>query len=77
MSFMVGEIAHVLGNLDPAGTEFKQTFDQLNVYMDDRKFPTHLRVALRDFLLRSDGVFRQVNVVQSGIHNTHIDQAHL
>ncbi|KAH8049583.1 hypothetical protein JL722_11881 [Aureococcus anophagefferens] len=38
-SFMIGEVAAILGNSDPASIEYKNTVDTLNAFAAERKFP--------------------------------------
>ena len=59
-SFMIGEIAAILGNSDPASIEYKNTVDNLNAFAVEKKFPTEMRVKLREFFVSAAGMFRNV-----------------
>lgn len=48
-AYIIGSICGVIATLDPHGTEFKQTMDQLNFFMSDKLLPQPLRVQLREY----------------------------
>ncbi|KAH8051877.1 phosphorelay sensor kinase [Aureococcus anophagefferens] len=39
VAFLFGDLTNILCNLDPASNEFKQTVDNLNKFMADKRFP--------------------------------------
>ena len=50
-SFMIGEVAAILGNSDPASIEYKNTVDTLNAFAAERKFPAEMQRKLREFFV--------------------------
>ncbi|KAJ8600515.1 hypothetical protein CTAYLR_009213 [Chrysophaeum taylorii] len=58
-SYLVGEIANVLGNFDPALNDFRSTMDNLNQYLKDQKINNRLQVQLREYFINSEGLFRK------------------
>ena len=45
-SFMIGEVAAILGNSDPASIEYKNTVDTLNAFAVEKKFPAEMQTKL-------------------------------
>lgn len=52
-AYSMGEVMGVISNLNPAGTVFKQTMDQLNSMMRDRQLPGDMQRNLRSFFLQA------------------------
>ena len=59
-SFMIGEIAAILGNNDPASIEYKNTVDTLNAFAVEKKFPVEMQNKLREFFVSASSMFRNV-----------------
>jgi hypothetical protein len=59
-SFMIGEVAAILGNSDPASIEYKNTVDTLNAFAAERKFPAEMQRKLREFFVSASSMFRNV-----------------
>ena len=59
-SFMIGEIAAILGNSDPASIEYKNTVDTLNAFAVEKKFPAEMQTKLREFFVSASSMFRNV-----------------
>ncbi|KAJ8600749.1 hypothetical protein CTAYLR_003942 [Chrysophaeum taylorii] len=58
ISFLIGELANVMCNLDPAKNEYKKTVDMLNSYMGEHAFPNEMKWQLRVYLAHSEDLFR-------------------
>lgn len=58
-SYLVGEIANVLGNFDPALKDFRSTMDNLNQYLHDQKIDYALQIQLREYFINSENLFRK------------------
>ena len=58
-SYLVGEIANVLGNFDPALNDFRATMDNLNQYLSDQKIHHGLQHQLREYFINSEALFRK------------------
>lgn len=58
VAFLFGDLTNILCNLDPASNEFKQTVDNLNKFMSDKRFPPAARMQLREYLLHSETLFK-------------------
>ncbi|KAH8091321.1 hypothetical protein JL720_6217 [Aureococcus anophagefferens] len=57
---MIGEVAAILGNSDPASIEYKNTVDTLNAFAAERKFPAEMQRKLREFFVSASSMFRNV-----------------
>ena len=57
---MIGEIAAILGNSDPASIEYKNTVDTLNAFAVEKKFPHEMQAKLREFFVSAASMFRNV-----------------
>ena len=57
---MIGEIAAILGNSDPASIEYKNTVDTLNAFAVEKKFPAEMQTKLREFFVSASSMFRNV-----------------
>ena len=59
LSFMVGDLCNAVTNMDPVRNDFILAFDSLNNYIDEVRPPPSLRSKLREFMSRSEVVFRE------------------
>lgn len=59
MAFLIGEIANVLTNFDPALNDYRSTMDKLNYYMHEQKITKPLQVLMREYFINSESLFRQ------------------
>ncbi|KAJ8598510.1 hypothetical protein CTAYLR_001379 [Chrysophaeum taylorii] len=57
-SFLIGDLANILCNLDPASNEYKQTVDSLNNFMRLQHFPESVRDKMRTYLANAEPMFR-------------------
>ena len=48
-AYVIGSVCGILATLDPASLEFRQTFDELNLYCSEQKLPSELRARLRSY----------------------------
>ena len=58
-SFLVGELANILGNFDPVGNAFSTTVDGLNAFLVENRFPAVLRLKLREYVILSEMIYRE------------------
>lgn len=58
-SFLIGELANILGNFDPVGNAFSTTVDGLNSFLVENQFPTVLRLKLREYVILSETIYRE------------------
>ena len=57
---MIGEVANLIANSDPAAIEYRNTCDNLMQFASEKRFPGETRTKLREFLLSAPGMFRNV-----------------
>merc|ERR1719159_2155634 len=50
---IIGSLCGVVANMDPQLTEFRQTYDSMNLMMEDQKLPNSLRLRVREYLCES------------------------
>ncbi|KAH8048038.1 voltage-gated potassium channel [Aureococcus anophagefferens] len=59
-AFLIGEIANVLTNFDPALNDYRTSMDNLNQYMLERNINKGLQKHLREYYINSEGLFRKM-----------------
>jgi len=59
-AYIVGSIVALISNLDKYGNEFKQQMDDLNDMCEDRDVPRPLRIELRQYLMKSKTIPKQL-----------------
>ena len=57
--FLIGEIANVLTNFDPALNAYRTSMDNLNQYITERNITTSLKRHLEYYYINSEGLFRK------------------
>ena len=58
-AYVVGNICGVIATMDQASTEFNQSMDDLNLYMEENHVPTELRIRLREYFMYAKAMNRQ------------------
>eukprot|EP01029_Cantina_marsupialis_P032359 TRINITY_DN97_c0_g3_i6.p1 TRINITY_DN97_c0_g3~~TRINITY_DN97_c0_g3_i6.p1 ORF type:complete len:869 (+),score=219.48 TRINITY_DN97_c0_g3_i6:225-2831(+) len=57
-AYVVGSVCGILSSIDPAKTHFRQSMDQLNLYMSENSLPMTLQRSLRDFFKHCRQLYR-------------------
>jgi hypothetical protein len=58
-ALLIGEIANVLTNFDPALNAYRTSMDNLNQYITERNITTSLKRHLKEYYINSEGLFRK------------------
>ena len=59
-ALLIGEIANVLTNFDPALNAYRTSMDNLNQYITERNITKSLQRHLREYYINSEGLFRKI-----------------
>ena len=61
-ALLIGEIANVLTNFDPALNAYRTSMDNLNQYITERNITTSLKRHLKEYYINSEGLFARPTI---------------